>query len=544
MQKTPPGIDGFVPRRPTRSIGDAKQEGSHRLGRTDGQNQIGEPKQQLTSTESSVQNPPRHVTRSDISESLQHIDDEAVVPPKKRKLFGRKKHRSAPISPRKKRIKRAILALLILMVVLGAYVGIKALLASANIFQGNVFDILLSKPLKEDANGRTNILVLGSTDDDPEHPGNTLTDTMLVMSIDQNKKEAAMFSLPRDLWVEYGQACNSGYEGKLNGYFYCTNDGTSKEDEQERLTAAQAFVGEIVGLDVQYAVHVNSVVVRDAVNAVNGIDVDIQSKDPRGILDRNFDGACNYQCYKVKYTNGVHTLNGEAAMYLAMARGANGGYGLGSNFEREQNQQNVIVGLQKKATSSGVLSNPAAITNLIDSVGNNLRTNFEASEIQTLIGLAKDIPASKIQRIQLNSETNPVVTTGNVGPASVVQPVEGLFEYADLRQYIRKQISADAVTKEEATLVLYNGSGVAGLAAEKSDKLSELGYNVLDIGTAPDGTYETVEIYALNTTKPATVKKLEGTYKVTAKTTTPPVPVDGTIDIIIIYGPQPSSTEQ
>jgi LCP family protein required for cell wall assembly len=410
------------------------------------------------------------------------------------------------------------------MVLLGGYVGVKAMLASSSIFQGNLLDIFQNKPLKADANGRTTILILGSTDDDPKHPGNSLTDTILLVSLDQKKKEATMFSLPRDLWVKYGQACAAGYEGKLNGYFYCSNQGTSKDDEQQRLTKAQKFIGNIIGMEIQYGVHVNSVVVRDAVTAVGGIDVEIKSKDPRGILDRNFDGQCNYKCYKVKYTNGVHHLDGGAAMYLSMARGASAPtYGLGSNFEREQNQQNVLMALQKKAMSSGVLSNPSAVTGLIDTVGNNLRTNFEASEIQTLIGLAKDIPASKVQRIQLNSEKNPIVTTGFVGDASVVRPVEGLFDYDNLQRYIRQQISADPVAREAATLAVFNGSGVTGLARQKADKLGEMDFSVVDVGTAPAGNYETVEIYATASSKPATIAKLEGIYSVKAKTTTPPI---------------------
>ncbi len=28
-----------------------------------------------------------------------------------------------------------------------------------------------------------------------------------------------MFSIPRDLYVKFGMACNSGYAGKINEYF-------------------------------------------------------------------------------------------------------------------------------------------------------------------------------------------------------------------------------------------------------------------------------------------------------------------------------------
>jgi LCP family protein required for cell wall assembly len=540
MRKSPLGIDGFMPRRPTRSVGDAKQASEHQLGQVSNPTKIGEAVHQISSIASSVQVLPKPVSKSDINDSLDQIDDEEAQVPKRRSLF-RRRH-TLVRHPRRKWLKRSLLLFMLALIALGGFVGVKALLAGSNIFQGSIFDIFQHKPLKVDANGRTNILILGSTDDDPNHPGNTLTDTIMVISIDQKKKEAAMFSLPRDLWVKYGQACTSGYEGKLNGYFYCSNGEDSKEAEQQRLKSTEQFIGNIVGLDIQYGVHVNSVVVRDAVVAVGGIDVEINSKDPRGILDRNFDAQCNYKCYKVKYNNGTHHIDGEAAMYLSMARGANGGYGLGSNFEREQNQQSVIMALQKKATSSGVLSNPAAVTGLIDTVGNNLRTNFEASEIQTLIGLAKDIPASKIMRIQLNSESNPVVTTGNVGPASIVRTVEGLYEYKDLQRYIKKQIDADPITREAATLAVYNGSGINGFGRQKGDSLEELGFIVGNVSTAPTGTYDAVEIYDMTGSKPSTKAKLESTYNVKTKTTTPPVQVTG-IDFVIIYGKQPASNQ-
>ena len=543
MRKSPQGIDGFTPRRPTRSIGDVREATEHQIGKTSNATQIGEAKNPISAAASSTKSLPRPVSRSDINESLRQIDDQNEVSAKKKRRF-RGKVKNKTQHPRRKFIKRIIILMLLAMVALGGFVGIKALIASANVFQGNIFGVFLSKPLKTDANGRSSILVLGSTDDDPNHAGNTLTDTIMVISLDQKKKTAAMFSIPRDLWVEYGEACSSGYQGKINSYFYCTEDGTSKDDEQKRLKNAQKFIGDIVGLDLQYGAHVNSIVVKDAVSAVGGIDVKIDSKDPRGIMDRNFDGQCNYRCYNVKYTNGTHRLDGNAAMYLSMARGANGGYGLGSNFEREQNQQNVMMALQKKATSSGVLSNPAAVTRLIDSVGNNLRTNFDSGEVQTLIGLAKDIPSSKIQRIQLNDEKKPLVTTGFVGSASVVRPVEGLFEYTNLRRFIKQQINADPVAREAASVVVYNGSGINGFGGEKSDKLTELGFTISDTLTAPVGTYDKVELYVLNDSKPATKSKLESIYKIKAKTTEPPVSVGELTDIVIIYGKQPSQSEQ
>lgn len=71
----------------------------------------------------------------------------------------------------------------------------------------------------------------------------------------------------------------------------------------------------MTGLDVQYYAHINYTVVREAVDAVGGVDVKIESSDPRGILDRNFDWKCNCECYYVNYKNGeVAHMDGEHAL--------------------------------------------------------------------------------------------------------------------------------------------------------------------------------------------------------------------------------------
>ena len=68
----------------------------------------------------------------------------------------------------------------------------------------------------------------------------------MILSVNQDKKDAYMFNIPRDLYVKFGTACNSGYAGKINEYFYCANQGNSPQAEQERMDATKKFIGEIV----------------------------------------------------------------------------------------------------------------------------------------------------------------------------------------------------------------------------------------------------------------------------------------------------------
>jgi hypothetical protein len=340
-------------------------------------------------------------------------------------------------------------------------------------------------------------------------------------------------------------ACNSGYQGKINEFFNCVNDDyTTKEAEEQRLSETRAFVGEIFGMDIQYGVHVNNTVIKDAVNAVGGVDVDIQGSngDP-GILDRNFDWRCNYKCNLVKYDNGVHHLDGEHALYLAMARGDIAPtYGLGnSNFDREKNQQKIIVALKEKAVSTGTLTDLGKVTGLIDSLGNNLRTTFETSEIRTLMKLGSDIPSSSIKTLSLFGDENSLVTSGNYNGASVVMPAAGIFDYSDIRTFLKQKLSTDAVTREGAQVVVLNGSGVAGVAQTEADKLTEAGFIVSEVGNAPEGTYGDVEVYQVGQGMTGTKARLESAFGVKTKTTAPPVEVAEGTNFVVIFGKDRSS---
>ncbi len=479
------------------------------------------------------------LSRSDVDESLREIDSN-------RPIASTPRTRGGFHPSRRKLIKRIILALLVLGVLLGGWIGIKTLLASNSVFKGDIFGLIQSTPLKEDASGRSNILIFGTSEDDEggDHPGAFLTDSIMVLSVDQDKKDAFMVSIPRDLWVKYGTACNSGYEGKINELYGCFSDNG---DEKEAGAVALAKkVGQVTGLDIQYQVHVNYTVVRESVDAVGGISVKVESSDPRGILDRNFDWKCNYKCYYVKYANGeVAQMDGEHALAFMRARNAQGGYGLpGGNFDREKNQQKVIVALRDKALSAGTLANPAKVSGLIDAMGSNLNTNFATNEIRTLMTIATEVQASSITSISLVDEEEPVLTTGNLNGISIVRPIDGIYDYMGIASYIRKQIIADPASKEGASIVVLNGSGVTGAAQLAADKLSAMGLTIIDIDNAPEGDYPRRVVYQRDaTSNPATRAKLTKLYGAAPITGVEQFGVGLEIDFVIVVGQADTQTE-
>jgi anionic cell wall polymer biosynthesis LytR-Cps2A-Psr (LCP) family protein len=482
--------------------------------------------------------------RSQIDESLNSIDTDEDLDKNKR---GRRRKKGAPKSKARRIIKWVVILLLVALLAIGGWLAYKAMRASNSIFKGNIFDVIQNQPLKQDENGRSNILVLGTSQDDPGHEAGYLTDSIMVISVDQKNKNAYMISIPRDLEVKYGEACLSGYQGKINVYYQCVGGGTDNIDaERAALTKEAGFIGGVLGMDIQYGVNVNYTVMRELVSAVGGITVTIESRDPRGQMDANFDWKCGVGDRKVShaevlrrcppsghfidYPNGPVNLDAEHALYLAQARGDALNYGFEqSNFDREKNQQKIVKAIREKALSAGVLANFGRVSGILDALGNNLRTTFEAKEIRTLVSLAKDIKNEDIQSISL-IDSEPPLMSGNA------QPSAGMYQFGDIQAYIKKKLSSNPVVREEANVVVLNGSGVPGVAQTESDKLKEAGFTITAVDNAPEGTYADVEVYQIGDGKTATKAKLESMYGVKTKMTAPPIAVSEGTNFVVIIG--------
>ena len=558
---TKKSIDGFVLRRSTSDIGE-HHAGYNKVS-SKSKDQISLKKvsrKDKSAAISTLSRSDQGLSRADIDESLKQIDDAADQKGNESKSRRWRSRSDKPKGKKRKIIRWLAIVVILVVLVFAGIFAVKTIMSGGAIFNGDIFGLIQQKELKMDANGRSNVLIFGTSEDDPGHDAAHLTDSMMVVSIDQKNKNAYMVSIPRDLYVEYdGKRCFEGSRGKINGYYGCLGDDyTSKEAEQEKLKEMQSFIGEILGMDIQYSVHINYSVVRELVNAVDGITVNIEgSEGAPGIMDANFDWKCRggneyaslatmkQNCppngHFIDYPNGPAKLDGEHALYLAQARGAGGtgtSYGLAnSNFDREKNQQKILVALKEKALSTGTLTNFGRVTGLLDAIGNdNLRTNFSTDEIRTLMSLG-DMSPEKIKSIDLYDSDNPVVKNGNIGGASVVMPVQGLYDYSGIQKLIRTTINATPVETEAANIVVLNGSGVSGAASTQADKLENLGMIIAQTDNAPTDDYAKTRIYKVGTkTKPNTEAKLKELYSVSELSGNPPISVAENIDFIVIVG--------
>ena len=341
------------------------------------------------------------------------------------------------------------LSVILVLIIVAMTLMYMLLSHSTAVFKGNPMDILISSELKKDENGQTNFLIFGTSEDAKGHGGQELTDSILVASINQEHKTAKVFSVPRDLWVNYSvpgsepMSCTVGDRGKINATYLCALEeyknsmSVSNAKDAASLYFAKK-ISEVTGLSMHYYVAVDWGAVKMIVDKIGGIDVDVYADDEDGIHD---------SCQNIDLKKGMYyNMNGDLAMKLARARNAacaSGDYGLSrSNFDREINQQRIMNAIKNKVSSIGILMNPGQVMSIIDGLGDNIRTNIVMSEVRTLIDFGTKLEGG-IQPISTIDQ----FSTGRIGLSSVVIPAgtstyseDSLYNYTNFQKYLRNQI--------------------------------------------------------------------------------------------------------
>ena len=552
MKKDQVSIDGFVPRnRTATTTRKVDASGSKKPLQTRRKSNLDKPKTlkkedeslekmlenlEVDEVQSENSDQPRRRAPKEPSKREKRLANKLQKKNQKRAKKG-KKPLNIKQFKRRRTIKRFFTLLLIIVLMALGYFGYKTWSNLDKVFDGNILNVLKKDKLKEDSLGRTNILVFGTS---PEGwDGEDLADSIMVVSLNQETGDTYTMSLPRDLWVSH--TCTNWLgttAGKLNESYGCGKmDALATSDDEAAAEAAgQKEIANaaqtVLGLEIQYYVHVNWQVLTQVVDSLGGIDLTIEVYDGS---DEMYDVAT-----QVRYKNGeeVH-LNGEQALALSRARGSHGGYGLsGGNFDREKNQQKILKATADKIKTSGK-TDIVAIMGMMDALGDNVKTTFQPSEIQTLADLAQKFSADSIKSLPFVDSDNDInlMTTGNVGGASVVVPTAGTFDYADIQAYVAKNTNSSDVAKEEAKIVILNGTEISGLAAEQETKLASEGYTIISTDTAPTQDYAKTKIYVVNSDKSKTVKKLEEKYGVTSSTSLPDwSSTYESADIIIVIG--------
>lgn len=231
-------------------------------------------------------------------------------------------------------------------------------------------------PLKGEQNGRINILLLGMAG--KGKPGGELTDTIMIASIDTKNNKVALLSLPRDL---YASTPEDNYSAKINSLY---KYGLSNEEGVEPL---KKTIEEITALSINYHLIVDFSGFEKFINDIGGINVNVE----RDIYDAAYPGP-NYSYEVFKLDKGFHTLDGATALKYARERHDDPE----GDFGRAKRQQQVIQSAKNKIFSTQTMLNPFAISKMMTTLGDNIRTDISLEEIDSFIKLTKNLDTQNI----------------------------------------------------------------------------------------------------------------------------------------------------
>lgn len=180
------------------------------------------------------------------------------------------------------------------------------------------------------------------------------SDVNMVATINPKTKQVLLLSIPRDYYVQLRGT--SGYKDKLTHaglYGIETSVGTLED---------------LLATDINYYVRVNFSSLENIVDALGGVDV--YSK--YSFTSSQASGGTYY------FATGYNHMNGKQALAFSRERKALPG----GDRARGINQQAVIDGLIRKATSPAIITGYVKILN---SLKNSFQTNMTESDIQKLI---------------------------------------------------------------------------------------------------------------------------------------------------------------
>lgn len=435
----------------------------------------------------------------------------------------------------KKKVAKKIIVGLIILAIGGGAIGVlgwgENLMRKITGGKSGVIDavgsVLSEKEteLKKDEHGRINFLLFGTSGYDEEgtddhgnkHDGAALTDSIMVLSLDQEKKDMLMLSIPRDLKTD--GTCTA--TGKINELYWCGN--MTGKNERAGAKALQSEIEKITNQKMQYYAHVNWGALVKVVDAIGGITV---------TLDETVNDTLYTKAYVEK---GVPTqLNGKQALDLARARhGTEGG-----DFTRANSQQKIIMAIYKKITEKNL--GISEIFNLINVMGDNLKTDLTIDELKAAAKIGRGIDLQSMRQVSLTDWKNGqnFLAPATLGGISYVIPKKGINEYTEIQEYIAKEFSGDLAHREHEKILVLNASGIAGKAASERVKLEGQNFNVVNVGDTTAKHTQEYTIYVLNENMASTQKKLEDFYGVKAQTKEQipaEISVDG-IDFVVVIG--------
>jgi LCP family protein required for cell wall assembly len=240
-----------------------------------------------------------------------------------------------------------------------------------------------SGPVPKDRE-RINVLLVG-VDKRPNRV-TSLTDTMMVASLDPVGHTVSLISLPRDL-IDTPLGHGNVYGPKLNSLMSYA-DAHPKEFPQGGVRALEDAAGALLQIPIHYYAQLDFQGLIKVVDAVGGVDI----VAPRAFEDPTYDGfGVGRRGFSI--TAGPHHLDGVDALAYARSRKGRGE----SDFTRQARQQQILVALRGEVTRGGSLL--FQLPELLDAVGQTIRSDMPVERLPDLAAIVEEVGRNDVTSV-------------------------------------------------------------------------------------------------------------------------------------------------
>ena len=224
----------------------------------------------------------------------------------------------------------------------------------------------------KNSNEKFQVLLIGVDSLNNRRSDNTRSDVMMLLDVDGEKKRVSLVSIPRDSRVDIPEHGKT----KINhAYAYGKAD------------LALETVNKTFGLNVPYYIVVDYEFVKEVVDIVGGIEVNVP-------IDMDYEDPTADPPLSIHLKQGLQTLNGDEAMqFLRFRKGYKN-----ADLDRVKAQQAFMSAfIGKLKSSKGILHGPQLLVSYVDNTTSNMplskvsrmglttlsvgRDNFESSTI-------------------------------------------------------------------------------------------------------------------------------------------------------------------
>ncbi len=343
-----------------------------------------------------------------------------------------------------------------------------------------------------------------------QHDGAYLTDTILELTYDPAKNAVTMVNIPRDMYVFIPTVGpKNGFWGKINSAFsyvmqqsnsnglssrYRFQAGNLTSQSDAAVNLLKDVVEQVTGTKVDYWVTFSFDGFRKFIDAIGGIDVNIETTFDDYEYPTNDDPNIDASVMHIHFDSGVQHLQGEKAIQYSRSRHS---IQDGNDFGRSKRQMNVIKAVKEKAAKPDIMFK---VFGLMDALQGNMRTSLSVDEARGLLSYYQGEGGASISSLllvpQILSTNNFLTESTSYEGGYILYPYAGQSNYTNIQAWLKQGRNFPQLRAEGLKVQVQNGTGLQAPMLKVNKQFEGSGLDMLDAIWASTTTTSSIIDYS------------------------------------------------